>query len=288
VENCEYWQEQISALLDGELSAQAETALLTHLDGCESCRTYYDALTALAGTVERDLPAPPAELTGRIMDAVRAQAAPKEEKKAKVVSFARYARSAALAAAAALVIWAGVRIMGPKGAMNTAEAPQAAMSAVTASGADEDAVFMAEEPAAAREETAFSAESYAADTEIWEDAEADAAPAEAENGLAAPAPESRDAGAPLTAYTLYSGGESLARGELDGEALSLLLTADKPASVPDRTADYTLTLTSPEGETEIWSLWEENGALLCRKDGESAAGWTLSAEDFWEMFKIEE
>ena len=58
MENCGYFEELISAELDGELSEAEKEALRAHLETCDACRAYREALRAVAGT-EADLPAPP-------------------------------------------------------------------------------------------------------------------------------------------------------------------------------------------------------------------------------------
>ena len=142
--NCEYFEELIGAALDGELTGAEEAALRAHLAECEACRAFAAALEAVSGAAERGLPPPPAELTEKIMGAVRGEAAKK--KTGKLVPIARWARPAALAAAAALVLWAGCRVshirMG-----SSAAAPAAPMMAesVMQSAAKADAAAAEEE-----------------------------------------------------------------------------------------------------------------------------------------------
>lgn len=67
---CERYEAEISALLDGELDAAAEEALRAHMETCEDCRTLYETFSLL----HADAQEPPADLTARIMDAVREDA----------------------------------------------------------------------------------------------------------------------------------------------------------------------------------------------------------------------
>ena len=300
--DCGYFEELISAQLDGELTEREEEALRAHLEECENCRAYRDALRAVTGA-EADLPAPPAELTGRIMDAVRREAAPK--KTAKIVPFPRYLRTAALAAAAALVIWAGFRVVSPKGAMSAAPAaaPQVAMSMAAADSAK------AEEMPAAEPEMAYEAEAAAEGTTDAAAADTQARGAE-DNGVfaaaAAPAPTAmpaagmaaaaseaaQDMEQPMNAAAAQvvltrADGETLFTGSPEEESLRALLTADRSAPVPEREPDYVLFLTT-WGNTEVWYLWEEDGAMLCQQDGADTAGRTVGVREFRELFGVGE
>ena len=76
-----YFEELITAELDGELTAEQRAELDAHLAGCEQCRAFRDALSAVEGAAARHLPEPPAEFTANVMAAVRAQA--KQKKKGK-------------------------------------------------------------------------------------------------------------------------------------------------------------------------------------------------------------
>ena len=54
MEDCRYFEELISARLDGELTEQEEIALRAHLEECENCRAYRDALRAVTGAEMND------------------------------------------------------------------------------------------------------------------------------------------------------------------------------------------------------------------------------------------
>ena len=73
-------------------------------------------MEAVAGLTDRDLPAPPPALKENVMAAVRAN--PPEKKKGRILSFPL--RSIAAAAALALVLWAGARVIVPKGSAGSA------------------------------------------------------------------------------------------------------------------------------------------------------------------------
>ena len=287
--DCGYFEELISAQLDGELTEREEEALRAHLETCESCRAYRDALRAVAGA-EADLPAPPAELTGRIMDAVRREAAPK--KTAKIVPFSRYVRTAALAAAAALVIWAGFRVVSPKGA--TSAVPQAAMSmAADAGAAAAEELYDAAVPAENTSVTAAEPETPAAGgatNGLFAAAAAPAPTSEPAADLAKESAESEEQAMNAAAAQVVltrADGETLFTGSPEEESLRALLTADRSAPVPEREPDYVLFLTA-WGGTEVWYLWEEDGAMLCQQDGADAAGRTVGVRAFRDMFGVGE
>lgn len=290
MENCGYFEELISAELDGELSEAEKEALRAHLETCDACRAYREALRAVSGT-EADLPAPPADLTGRIMDAVRREAEAK--KKPKVIPFRRYLRAGALAAAAALVLWAGFRVAGPKGAAKTASsAPAAAMSMMasdTAPAEAEEPELEYESDAAAPETQARGAEenslfAAAAAPAAMEDAP-EAAMEESMDFSAATASTAADMGSLRIRYALYEGedGALLLRGEMEEADLRALLTAEKPCPAPDRAPDYTLVL-DDDGET--WSFWLEDGGVIARRAGTEDAGYTVPADVFREMLGL--
>lgn len=289
--DCAYYEELIGAGLDGELTEAEAAALRAHLENCESCRAFSDALRGISESLREDLPTPPADLTDRIMASVRAQAAPK---KTKIVPL-RLTRYAALAAVLAVAVLAGVRLGGlgmRKGAPQavSAEAPMMAMSAAAPAEAAEDA---GEPPAPeARAETAANGAASAvtgsvaaaAAPEILMDS-MESAPEDAE----APffdAPAAAAMPAARAEYRLYRGEseELLASGADGGELLSLLVV-DKPGPVPDRTPDYVLEITGPDGAERSLALWEEDGAILLR-EAEGNCGFALSAERFREIFGI--
>jgi len=151
VENCEYFEELISAAVDGELTDREEDALHAHLEMCESCRAYYEALRAISAAAQEDLTPPPVDFTARVMARVRAGS--KKKKQGKLLRFP--VRSLALAAAAAIVLWAGFRVapvFAPKGGTGASTPMMAASQVERAAGAASD-----EEPPQAAEENGLYA-----------------------------------------------------------------------------------------------------------------------------------
>ena len=50
MKNCEYYEELIGAALDGEITAEEDKELRAHLESCEVCRSFYEAMQAISGT----------------------------------------------------------------------------------------------------------------------------------------------------------------------------------------------------------------------------------------------
>ena len=56
MEDCRYYEELIGAELDGELTDSEMEALHAHLETCETCRAYREALRAMAETAADSSP----------------------------------------------------------------------------------------------------------------------------------------------------------------------------------------------------------------------------------------
>ena len=123
MKNCEYYEELIGAALDGEITAEEDKELRAHLESCEACRSFYEAMQAISGTDDA-LGDAPENFTANVMARVHEAAAPAEKPAKKKASIQRLVtRCGALAAAAAVAIWAGVSFSGTfaaKGASSTA------------------------------------------------------------------------------------------------------------------------------------------------------------------------
>ena len=235
------YEEQICALLDGELSEGEEAELRAHLNECEECRAFLAAMQAVYGASARDLPEAPGTLVSDVMAKVRAEAGAK--KRGKVVRFPL--KSLAAAAAAALVLWAGARSLPMFRAKSAAPAAESAgmTSAVSADAVSAEPEAKAAGAAVAGETggaVLFSAESRE------EAPEAAAAPeeiAENESFMApqAPAPaNARDAGAP--AEITIRGTQVL----LDGEDVTL----DELAAHLEEMTDVSLVCDGADDGTE--------------------------------------
>ena len=82
MKNCEYYEELIGAAIDGEITAEEDKELRAHLESCGTCRSFYEAMQAIAGT-DNALGEPPEDFTANVMALVHKAAAPQEKAPAK-------------------------------------------------------------------------------------------------------------------------------------------------------------------------------------------------------------
>ena len=173
--NCEYYQELISCMLDGELTSQDEERLRTHMESCAECRAMYEAFSSLSGTLAADLEDPPAELTQGIMFKVRASEAA-HRKRGRV----RVGRIAAAAACLAVVIFAATQLDLSDSAAETDLLPGVAPRM------NEEAVLFSGNTAALEDDTT---EGEAPESAAYEAPQADAALSAEPDPLSEPAVE---------------------------------------------------------------------------------------------------
>lgn len=138
--NCEFYQELISRMLDADLTAEEETTLSSHLDTCAECRMMYEAFSGVSGMIAGDLEEPPEALHENIMAEIRRSEIKKKNRHLHPV----------LTAAACLA----VVLLGVFGLKNTlfaakAAAPMAIMESEVSLDMAAAEAFPAEEPAAA-------------------------------------------------------------------------------------------------------------------------------------------
>lgn len=65
--DCNEYQKLISCMLDDELSPEESAMLLTHIDGCDDCRSMFIAFKGMSEAMSGDLYEPPEELADGIM-----------------------------------------------------------------------------------------------------------------------------------------------------------------------------------------------------------------------------
>ena len=99
---CERFEERISALLDGELSAEEEAELRAHLEQCPDCRAMYEAFAAVGEAVRAQ--EVPATLHAGIMSKIR------DAQKAHHTQGVLIRLRPILAAAACLVVLVGTTL----------------------------------------------------------------------------------------------------------------------------------------------------------------------------------
>lgn len=68
---CEYYQELISRLVDGELSEEGRAVLAQHLRECAECAALYDAFSGISQAIWDDMEEAPASLAENVMAQVR-------------------------------------------------------------------------------------------------------------------------------------------------------------------------------------------------------------------------
>ena len=171
-------------------------------------------------------------------------------------------RCGALAAAAAVAIWAGVTFSGTfaaKGASSTA-----------------------------REESEIAMYSAAEDSAETERAARDAAPAEAPvapagGRMMAAAPDSAAADGSVTVTVTAENGASDDAVTLpdDGFFAGYLLLDEGETPTPERDCDYTITLDAPDGTESVYRLWVEEESLIWQKADGDAAHLSPASPEAW-------
>ena len=145
MKNCEYFEELISCLIDGEITDDEKLELEKHLDECTSCRELYNTYSALFGRAE--LVDPPEELLSGVMEAVRDLPAGKKPDSGKrMYLFVRYI---AAAACLALAVFSVPRLLPGSDSLNHMKAADQAESIDSAYIADENSLSAGAEGAAA-------------------------------------------------------------------------------------------------------------------------------------------
>ena len=69
--SCEFYQELISSMADGELSAEEQAVLAPHLEHCPDCAALYEAFQSISGLIAGDLAEPPEALSENVMAELR-------------------------------------------------------------------------------------------------------------------------------------------------------------------------------------------------------------------------
>lgn len=256
MKNCEYYEELIGAALDGEITAEEDKELRAHLESCEACRNFYEAMQAISGTDDA-LGDVPENFTANVMARVHETAAPAEKPAKKKASIQRLVtRCGALAAAAAVAIWAGVTFSGTfaaKGASSTAR--------------EESEIAM------------YSAAEDSAETET--PAEAPAAPAGGRMMAATPESAAADGGVTVTVTAENGASDDAVTLPDDGFFAGYLLLDEGETPTPERDCDYTITLAAPDGTESVYRLWVEEESLVWQKADGDAAHLSPASPEAW-------
>ena len=160
--DCEFYQELISCMADGELSARDRIVLAPHLERCPDCAALYAAFQSISGAIAEDMEQPPQSLTPNVMAELR-----RADIKAKNRKKLRWKGPLATAACLAVVVAAACLVPN---LFRAGSAAPAAMSAYdqTAQMREYDEVSSSEEAAS----TECSTESKASPAEAAPEAEA--------------------------------------------------------------------------------------------------------------------
>lgn len=256
MKNCEYYEELIGAALDGEITAEEDKELRAHLESCEACRSFYEAMQAISGTDDA-LGDVPENFTANVMTRVHEAAAPAEKPAKKKASIQRLVtRYGALAAAVAVAIWAGVTFSGTfaaKGASSTAR--------------EESEIAM------------YSAEEDSAEAET--PAEAQAAPAGGRMMAAAPESAAADGSVTVTVTAENGASDDVVTLPDDGFFAGYLLLDEGETPTPERDCDYTITLAAPDGTASVYRLWVEEESLVWQKADGDAAHLSPASPEAW-------
>ncbi len=162
--DCDKYLEMISAMVDGELDAEQETELRTHIDSCGDCAKVYDAFMGISDVLGDDLIAPPETLAKGIMYKIDLQ---KKGGAGRRFAFGRYT---AIAACLALALFGASHFglfdglktgsTAPVQSLKMADEKGVAMEAApaaTAAGGGSDTDSAEISPSEADNQTAFTA-----------------------------------------------------------------------------------------------------------------------------------
>ena len=272
--SCERYQELISRMIDGELTAREEADLAEHIEGCAECAALFQAFSAISRQIGGDLEEAPLDLRENVMANIRRE---EIRKKNRLPTILRSVLSTAAVAAIVVGVYLGVSIAkgAPAGGqLSTAayeEAPLATEDATSARYAQESAVTKDAAPEEAEPETEEAvleeaaeepaAPMLAAPTPEPEMADtAETTEAEAANGLLSQ-PEAAEEALPVWDFSHWDlallrellGGESteLSREELESARIGVILVrfGNESAEVPLYELDDRLYYYDPGQET---------------------------------------
>lgn len=269
---CENYQELISRMVDGDLSAREEADLARHIETCPDCAALFQAFSALSHRIGEDLEESPFDLRDNVMAEIHRE---EIRRRNRIPTILRSVLSAAACVALIVGVYLGVSITQGKNLVTAAyDAAPAAAEEDTAAAEEEVRAMPEVAPAAAEEAPAEEA----ADAPTLQANAVKAAP-ESDHpllgmGSAAAAPEEppqeeTEAEAPAEALgeTAEDGAAeapALEEWELTNWDLSLLRELLK-GSPEERSAEEM----APHafGRIHLQNLREEYSVLLYEEDG---------------------
>ena len=159
---CEFYQELISRMVDGDLSAREEADLARHTETCPDCAALFQAFSAISSQIGEDLEEAPFDLRDNVMAEIHRE---EIRRRNRIPTILRSVLSAAACVALIFGVYLGVSITQGKNLVTAAydAAPAAAEEKVAAAGAEvrampESAPAEAEEAPAEAEEAAAAEE----------------------------------------------------------------------------------------------------------------------------------
>ncbi|MGM9615388.1 MAG: zf-HC2 domain-containing protein [Oscillospiraceae bacterium] len=127
-QECEYFEELILRVPDGDLTDAEAAELQTHLRACPECRRLFKALRSVSGALSDASAEPPADFADGVMERIFAQPTPASSPRRKKAKPNRRWRS--LSVAACLVLIAGVAVFGASRLRNAGRGSDADESVV--------------------------------------------------------------------------------------------------------------------------------------------------------------
>ena len=265
---CEIYQELISRMVDGDLSAREEADLARHIETCPDCAALFRAFSVLSSQIGEDLEESPFDLRDNVMAEIHRK---EIRRRNRIPTILRSVLSAAACVALIVGVYLGVSITQGKNLVTAAydAAPAAAEEApaeATEVRAMPDAAPAAEEAPAEEAANAPVLQSNAAaavsesDHPLLGMGSAASAPEAAQEEPAAEAPAEA---LEETAEDEAAEAPALEEWELANWDLSLLRELLK-GSPEERSAEEMASLAF--GRIHLQNLWEEFSVLLYEED----------------------
>lgn len=236
---CENYQELISRMVDGDLSAREEADLARHIETCPDCAALYQAFSTLSDRIGEDLAESPFDLRDNVMAEIhRAEI----RRRNRLPTILRSVLSAAACVALIVGVYLGVSLTQGKNLVTAAYDTGTVQEQKAEVPAEEARSLPLEEEAAAAEEPAPAP---------------DAAKSEEE-----PAPEANAVAAMEAAPALTV---DAAAGTAQADLTAAEPAAEEPAAedaAPEETPEETDTEEAEEAALEEWELSDWDITLL--------------------------
>ena len=273
---CENYQELISRMVDGDLSAREEADLARHIETCPDCAALFQAFSALSHRIGEDLEESPFDLRDNVMAEIHRE---EIRRRNRIPTILRSVLSAAACVALIFGVYLGVSITQGKNLVTAAyDAAPAAAEENTAAAEEEVRAMPEAAPAAEEAPAEEAAAEKAADAPTLQANAVEAPPendhpllgmgsaaiAPAETAQEEPAAETPAEALEETAEDEAAEAPALEEWELTNWDLSLLRELLK-GSPEERSAEEM----APHafGRIHLQNLREEYRVLLYEEDG---------------------